>query len=481
MNPVGNTGDTEATGPTSTSTIDIGSVGHDAREHLADPTVAGRERSAGEPGPPPGDDYNEISWATMAGVAVVVKAARQPHRSRLRREAEVLARLAADAPDPPIAVELVELTEGADHTELVTRRSGSVTLAEVGLLNATERATALISLCEAVDTLHAGGWVHAALEPSHVLVTTDAPGERPQELCGAARRSRAVRLCSFADARQPSGSDVAKARSFDREALTAIVVETLDHPGAFGTRRERRRYEKAARRARDRLSRTRGLLDGAGMRAILLDTIARGTTTVSGVEPQREEPTHRKAPDQTRVIRSRPSPSKGWRIPLVAATALATMLAGAFVARTVHGVRDVADGSACTIEVGPARFPCEAARINQNVVTVGDEVLEIGGSEDTVLVGDWDCDGSGTAVLLEDRTGRLFHFESWASGSDEVTGEEIGRFQDAIGLTRGEACAYPDVELADGSNLSPLDQHDPGVGVAAERPAGGRSGSDEGQ
>ncbi|MCZ7629045.1 MAG: hypothetical protein M5U19_08255 [Microthrixaceae bacterium] len=144
-------------GPTGASTIDV------------------RNRSEGALGPAPLEEHPEIRWARMGAREVVIKAARDPHRTRLRREAEVLRRIHADGRAAASVVGFVELVEGADHTELVTLRHGTVTLADVGLLSPHERTEALVSLCEALDGLHRAGWAHGSIETTHVLVDPDAP------------------------------------------------------------------------------------------------------------------------------------------------------------------------------------------------------------------------------------------------------------------------------------------------------------------
>lgn len=93
-----------------------------------------------------------------------------------------------------------------------------------------------------------------------------------------------------------------------------------------------------------------------------------------------------------------------------------------------------------------------------NLIEVGELTYEIGSPEDQVLLGDWNCDGTGTALLLEPDSGRLFHFERWSTAGTQVHGELAGSFQGATALLAGETCGSPRVRLADGSLIEPLDR-----------------------
>lgn len=415
-------------------------------------TVVARDRPVGVVGPAPLDEHTEIRWARMGVREVVIKAARHPHRSRLRREAELLQRIAADDSAATSVVGFVELTEGADHTELVTFRHGTVTLAEVGLLSPTERAGALTSLCEVLDALHATGWAHGSLEAAHVLVDPDAGN------CG-------VRLCSLGDADQPHGEATDASRSADLQALGVVVLDALETPAGFGTRRERHRYHGAARKAHKRLTAARGLHEGAAVARILRETIGRRTGSGKSTTRQRagqEQAASARTAGEPRE--RRPGRSRGWNTWLVTGAIVGCLAAGAAGARALHESGEAP--AACTVEITGSSHACGDVTVEGNVVTVAGQRFELGTPRDTVLVGDWDCDGSGTAVLLESATGRLFHFATWSTPSDEVTGTQVGTFEGATGLSDGSPCQYPEVELADGSTVMPLDQSEPTRGEA---------------
>lgn len=418
-------------------------------------TITEPDRIPGNAGPPPPDGHTEIRWARMDGYEVVVKASCEPHRARLRREAEVLRRI-ADTDAAEHVVSLTELTEGPDHTELVTVRHGTVTLAEAALLGLGERVEALIATCEAVAALHCAGWTHGSLEPGHVLL---APPRSPGGV-----EPLSVRLCSFGDAcddRTPRG---AASTSADRHGLATLVLDSLESSTGFGTARERRRYRRGARVAHKRIAAARGLHDPAAIADILSETIGR---RMRRAEPHDEAPAdtdRRRATRRShRCVRGPASrSSRGtsrWRTRSLALAAAGCICAGWIAAWVLgHGDADSAAApEACTVEVVSGAHPCTEVEVHHNVVEVGGARFELGGAQDAVMVGDWDCDGTGTAVLLEHDSGSLFHFDSWSTSSEQVAGRLLGTFESATGLREGAPCAYPEVELADHSSIRPLD------------------------
>lgn len=438
-------------------------------DRATDVTLVPLERIAGEPGPPPLDEHTEIRWACVDGDDVVIKAVGHPHRSELRREAEILQRIAMDDAGARSVVAFVELTEGADHTELVTRRHGTVTLAEAGLLSYPERTAALLSLCEAVDLLHRSGWTHGSIEARHALVDTGVPHVPGHQEPHPA----SVRLCSLSGAEQLRSTGAEVARAGDRQALATVVLEVLDAPGGFGSGRERRRHRASVRKARKRLMAARGLHDPATVAGILRESMGPNR---AGFGRSKERSLHRGSlptprdgahPGVVRRTRSRGSASPRWRSWVVVLGAALCAVAGAAAA---HALEDTATEAAgvCELDIAGSTHECSDATIDGNVVTIGDTRFALGSAGDSVLIGDWNCDRKGTAVLLQSASGALFHFERWSTDTEEVTGTQIGNFADATGLRRGADCRYPEVELADGSTITPLEQHESGAAQTLE-------------
>ena len=369
-------------------------------------TFAEEQRRAGSVGPPPPDERSEIRWARMDGRAVVVKVAGGTGRERLRREAEVLRCL-----PPGVAPELVELVEGADHTEMVSLRHGGLTFCDIALLDRDERAGALESLCGLVDTLHRAGWVHGSIEASHVLVD---PGGQ-------------VRLASLGGASRPAPQHSAAMVAADNADFASVVFEALDAPPGFARSFTRVRCRRATSRARRRLERSRGLLNGASTAAVLRD---------AGVLRRPRGPGHRLS------------------IPLVVAAGCACALGGVGAAWLTGG--GTPGPPSCSIEVDGTQHPCDGAEVADGVVTVAGRHFGVGDVGDEALVGDWDCDGSGTVALLRRGSGELFHFETWSAPGETVAAERVGEFRGATGLESTRPCQLPQVRLEDGSLVSPL-------------------------
>ena len=79
--------------------------------------------------------------------------------------------------------------------------------------------------------------------------------------------------------------------------------------------------------------------------------------------------------------------------------------------------------------------------ISRGSVIVGDLTFRVGVPEDTILVGDWNCDGRSTLAVLRQSTGEIFVFDDWAvDGQVEAT---------LVGQVTGPA-AFTAVELPNG-------------------------------
>lgn len=379
-----------------------------------DDTLLTAERQRGQAGPPPPDERTEIRWERCEGTEVVVKAASDHLRERLRRESEVLRR----AEGLPVA-ELFELVEAADHTELVTVRYGPVTIAEIGLLDPTERGAALGAMCRAVDELHSGGWAHGALEPSHVLVDPGA----------------GVALCSLASATEVDGQADPSVAT-DREALAALVIEALTEPAGFDSRRARRRWNAASRRAGRRLRATRGLRTGAAILEVLR------SSGVPGIDTQ---------PRPTDRVR-RPN-----RI-VVAVAATLVAIAGAGVTWSLAREAPVSDDS-CRVWVDvDDDGTCDEVAVEGRTIKIDDLRFEVGEPGDVPQLGDWHCDGSATVTLLRPSTGQLFGFDRWPGSGGSTPGRLIGTIEGATSLATPSGCGPVQVVLEDGSVLEPLQE-----------------------
>ena len=98
--------------------------------------------------------------------------------------------------------------------------------------------------------------------------------------------------------------------------------------------------------------------------------------------------------------------------------------------------------------------------IIQGSVIVDDLTFSVGVPEDTILVGDWNCDGRSTLAVLRQSTGEIFVFDDWAvDGQVEAT---------LVGQVTGPT-AFTAVELPNGCQ-DLLVTHDTGQWTLTETP-----------
>lgn len=407
-------------------------------------TLATTERTGGAVGPVPEQGRVEIRWCRLDARDVVVKAGGGELRDRLRREGEVLRRIGG-AP----VVELAELAEGADHTELVTSKFGSLTLAESGLLDPGECGAALVALCDAMEELHDLGWTHGALEASHVAVD---PGS-------------GVRLCSLADACEADSPEGRTALATDRDALAVLVADILERPPGFDSRRVRRRWSRAARKALPRLVAARGLRSAAQIHGILADVGLPGSRdSPPGHQPADSPPEEPPADDAS--TRGPTSPERA-RVPnrtkvLVAAGALAAASAAAAWSLGA-GPEEVDTSAACTDVDGDDS--CDEVTVEGQNVLVDGRRFEVGRPGDLARLGDWNCDGRATVALLRPSTGQLYAFDGWAENEgEEVAADFLGTFEGAASIADQVRCGPVELRADDGTLIPTSSQSDPGEG-----------------
>ncbi len=376
-------------------------------------TLVSVQREAGTVGPAPCDDRTEIRWARCGTDDVIVKAGGDALRGHLRREAEVLRRCDTDA-----VVQLLELVEGADHTELVTLRFGSLTLNEVGLLDLDERGTALAALCAAVDDLHASGWSHGELESSHVLIE---PG-------GGAR------LCSLGGAIELAGKTTSTAVAADHDDLAVMVCDALREPAGFDSSGARRKWNRSARRAVSRLEALRGLRSGSAILEVLRDCNLPGTS-LSDREPPEPDAEHR--------THERAGPSRTVVLTAAAALGLGSGVI-AWALSPIHAAREPAD----------AVVADEGNRVEGRIVIADGHRYELGRDGDIPRLGDWNCDGDATVALLRPESGQVFAFDGWAEPNQPMQGELLDVIDGASDLARPTKCGPIAVVLEDGTTMT---------------------------
>lgn len=407
-------------------------------------TLATTERTRGRVGPSPEDDRTEIGWGRLDGHDVVIKAGSGVLRDRLRREAEILRRV-----DGPPVVRLEELAEGADHTELVTRRFGSLTLAETGLLDPWECGASLVAFCDAIEMLHGTGWAHGSLDASHVLVD---PGE-------------GVELCSLGDASETDTAEGRTAVVADHDGLAGVVVEVLERPPGFDSPRVRRMWRRAARRAVPNLLSARGLRTPGQVREILSEAKLPGTERLAEPDSEPDSGSEPESGSELGVERQSDVERETRRDPKIRLLALALALAvvsgtAAWLAGAGPSTADTAPS--CVDVDGDGS--CDDVRVEGQEVSVNGRVYAVGSSGDLARLGDWNCDGRATVALLRPASGQVFVFDGWSPGEGRtIEAEFVGQWPEAKDIVEQSTCGAVQLSMEDGSTV------DSSSGSAAER------------
>ena len=394
---------------------------------------------------------------------LVIKQGTGRERAQLRHEADLLRRLAGAR-----VVDVVEVREHDDLTELVLADAGHRSLADLDLGTTDLTLRAVQRLAEAVAELHERGWSHGAICAEHAVVN---------------QRGN-VRLCSLGSAR-PAGDGAGDADD-DLSALLSVIAHLIQRPGAPShsprssgaqrpsvrdglekarTRRQLGRLVDRSRRqldhgelsaatvADDLRDLRRGLAGGSrrvgllrprtlvlGAAGVLAAAVVVSTALASPTDPP--APPSSTADDATASSPSTMAPTTS-----VAST---SPTAGATGSSQVEGscagpIVDV-DGDGCDDEV----------LLDGEIVEVGGTRYALGIPGDTAVVGDWDCDGLATARVLRATSGEVFEFDVWATADADAVGRLVGTVEGAVGIVRGDdpteiGCDVLHVVAADGS------------------------------
>lgn len=430
----------------------------------------------------------KISHKLIHGQRILVKSATGRERSRLRHEAEVLGLLHLSA-----LVDMLELKEEDDQTLLLLLDNGPRTLLWPLDMTGEELLRALQRCCTAVEQLHEAGWSHGSLCPEHVLL-------------GARGRPK---LCSLGDS-QPllnlSNEKAAAAIQDDVDQLAAMFAHVANFQIASMSRADRWRWRQQSRKLRQiaELNQTstnaltttelatalgelrsrsinplrcrsratnrratptpgpaRGLVTlGAAAAGIALLFSAGFALTASSKTPSRT--------DSAQAATTTPAPP-ATRLPdaaVPATTVPATTLPGSSgggcglwpMVNNGSGQGVDIDGDSCPDDV----------EIAGQFITVDDLTYQVGLPQDRLAVGDWDCDGRATALLLRPSTGELFEFSAWAKPGETAQSELVATIAEAADLagerttdstaTEKISCDRALVALIDGSQVDPFSQ-----------------------
>jgi hypothetical protein len=378
------------------------------------------------------------------GREMVAKSATGAGRAHLRREAEICSCLAgADV------VVMVALRESDDRTDLVTEFAGDHDLAGGVPSDPTTLHRALITATTALAGLHDRGWSHGAICAEHVVVD----------------RAGTSTLCSLGSARPLD--EIAAAE--DVEQLRRVVHQVLERPAPQWEAHDRSHWRRWARSVRRPISDAEDLRElGAALAA---GATSERTSWHLGVPPRRA----------------------------IAAVALVALLIGGVattlrqraVAATHESVavgrpHDVAPpdttadtDTSSTVDPAPSggAGDCSAAadpgsgpthdvdgdgcpdlvEIDRNLVRTSHATFRVGDPGDDLRVGDWNCDGVATVLMLRPDSGEVFEFD-WAARGRPTTGRLVTVVDGATSLSSGpgpDGCDAPSVERRSGPPVDP--------------------------
>ena len=125
------------------------------------------------------------------------------------------------------------------------------------------------------------------------------------------------------------------------------------------------------------------------------------------------------------------------------------------------------NGSGLGVDIDGDSCP-DHIEIAGQFITVDDLTYQVGLPQDRLAVGDWDCDGRATALLLRPSTGELFEFSAWAKPGETAQSQLVSTIAQAADLS-GEritdstaaekiSCDRALVALIDGSQVDPFSQ-----------------------
>ena len=442
----------------------------------------------------------KISHKLVHGQRILVKSATGRERSRLRHEAEVLGLLHLSA-----VVDMLELKEEDDQTLLLLLDNGPRTLLWPLDMTGEELLRALQRCCTAVEQLHEAGWSHGSLRPEHVLL-------------GARGRPK---LCSLGDS-QPllhlSNEKAASAIQGDVDQLAAMFAHVANFQIASMSRSDRWRWRQQSRTLRQIAE-----LNETSTAALTTTELA---TAVGELRSRSISPLRRRSRATTRRATPAPGPARGLVTLGAAAAGIALLFSAGFaltassktpsqtdsaqaapwlpdastsattVPATLVPATTVPDTSLADASLPATKLPDSSGggcglwpmlnngsglgvdidgdscpdhvEIAGQFITVDDLTYQVGLPQDRLAVGDWNCDGRATALLLRPSTGELFEFSAWAKPGETAQSELVSTIAEAADLS-GEritdstaaekiSCDRALVALIDGSQVDPFSQ-----------------------
>lgn len=366
-------------------------------------------------------DVGAVTVTRDDGRLIAVRSALEPEgRARLRHEAAMLAKI-----DHPGVVRLVDHEEGPParlRTAFVgpdSWRTHPPTGADV--------AEGLACVAAILADMHEAGVAHGGIRPDHVLV--DVSG-RPV-LCGLADAApaRAETIATDIADFVALGRDLAPRAKADEAFIGATLtglesgtedlrsaVRGLDRRSLPGVRADHRRLPSWAAPA-----------GAAAMTALLLFiSLVVGLSGAGGDSSAANSSTSPPAP------------------PLAASTPAASTPAASTLAASTPAASSVpAPAAAASSVAPPSTIPATAVEIalatDAPVVEHDGRRYALGRRGDSVITGDWNCDGVPTPAVLRPETGEIAVFAAWPDHGSTIAPSLTTIVEDALTLTASDA------------------------------------------
>ncbi|MGB6056926.1 MAG: hypothetical protein WBF71_01580 [Microthrixaceae bacterium] len=427
----------------------------------------------------------DVRPTTLGGRRVIEKEGTARARGRLRREAAALEQLSSRG-----IIELIEIRESESSTTLVTAYVGARTLADAARLQPGEILRALRETCVIVMGIHERGWAHGNITAEHVIL-----GPRAR-----------VRLCSLGDAvplesdpirfaiRPPSTDESGPSGTSDGEVdllgLIALITGISELPisgDSLRERREWRRMRSHLAQAADPRPRPAGDsgADDPGISTVekikrlaqCLEFDAktpRGISWLWGIRTRSaRKKTDRRMRPTPKVLNRRSSSLQPLRVRglvfaagvvaagVVLLTGLVPKESGsdaAAQASNSHRPSERKPTAGKTTAGRPGRAAEDGAPLPHgspgNLVVSDGRIYRVGVEGDRVVVGDWNCDGDESALLLRPSSGEVYVFREWASEGQPSAAELISVIEGATELFGHSGdCGAATVRTGSGSDL----------------------------
>lgn len=330
----------------------------------------------------PGDRYVKTAVAPLA-------------RERLRAEAVALRRAAH-----PDVVRLGMFLDLDERTELHLVRAGDLTLVDAAPDDATTALDCAATVTTTVADLHAMGIVHGRLTPDHVVLRPDG---RPV-------------LCGLAEAH--AGDPTADVRAL------GTLYELLAAGAAPARSRRQRRAIAALLAAAEHARCSHPAASAHDLAAMLRDPNSRSAGTAT---PRRRMPS-------TRAVALAGAAMAAVIVVVAAVKMFGAGRASVFETGTSARTSLLPTDAPATTEP-PAPVPTSGVSGTGAVrIEVDGATFAVGEQGDSVVAGDWDCDGTVGVALLRPGSGEVFVFDRLPSRDTPVTGRLVATLPGATAL-----------------------------------------------